>query len=257
MPQDTRPAALDPSAGPDAWAAFRVTQPPERLRLLRELRDGSVPVVLNAPDGMALGTLLWAVEAEQQRLNFSAEGAGPQLSHLVEANEATAVAYLHSVKLQFELHGFVLVHGARGASALHCRLPSEIYRFQRRNAFRVRSPGRPDAVARFRHPGLPEMTLALRVLDLSIGGCALWLPSDVPPLQAGTRLAEILVELDAETRFSAPATLQHVTSSIGGERGDRGVRIGCEWLALPSTEQRLLQRWIDRAQQRRRLLSLP
>jgi c-di-GMP-binding flagellar brake protein YcgR len=114
---------------------------------------------------------------------------------------------------------------------------------------------------------MPDMLLALRMLDVSIGGCALWLPGDVPPLQAGTRLGDLQVELDAETRFSAPATLQHVTSlGHGSEPPERtpagvaqavaaGVRIGCEWLALPGPAERVLQRWIDRAQQRQRLLA--
>jgi c-di-GMP-binding flagellar brake protein YcgR len=184
------------------------------------------------------------------------------LDRLVECNEATAVAYLASVKLQFDLQGFVLVHAENGRT-LHSQLPREIYRFQRRHAFRVRSSGRPDPVATFRHPGLPEMTLTLRMLDVSIGGCALWLPADVPPLQAGTRLGELRVELDAETRFSAPATLQHISSLSRGsaaaenapDAAPGGVRIGCEWLALPGSAERVLQRWIDRAQQRQRLLA--
>jgi c-di-GMP-binding flagellar brake protein YcgR len=164
------------------------------------------------------------------------------------------VAYLENIKLQFDLDGLVLVQGA-SHRALQSRLPAEIYRFQRRNAYRVRSSARADAVARFRHPAMPEMRLALRVLDVSIGGCALWLPSDVPPLPAGTRLGEVQMDLDAETRFSSPATLQHVTAVGSGERIDDGVRIGCEWKALPGASERVLQRWIDRAQQRQRLLS--
>jgi hypothetical protein len=74
------------------------------------------------------------------------------------------------------------------------------------------------------------------------------------------------VDLDAETRFSAPATLQHISSiGAGGAAPERatdgapnaapnGVRIGCEWQALPGSAERVLQRWIDRAQQRQRLL---
>jgi c-di-GMP-binding flagellar brake protein YcgR len=251
--------------GPDPWAEFRITHLPDCLNLLHALRDGGVPVVLNLPDGTALPTTLWAVDAAAHRLGFSADSADSPLNRLVECNEATAVAYLASVKLQFDLQGFVLVHGEQ-ARALHSRLPREIYRFQRRNAFRVRSSGRPDPVATFRHPGLPEMTLTLRMLDVSIGGCALWLPADTPPLQAGTRLGEIRVDLDAETRFSAPATLQHISSiGAGGAAPERapdgttngvpnGVRIGCEWQALPGSAERVLQRWIDRAQQRQRLL---
>jgi c-di-GMP-binding flagellar brake protein YcgR len=250
------------AAAPDPWGEFRITHLPDCLQLLQGLRDGHVPVVLNLPDGTALPTALWAVDAAAQRLGFSADSDAGGLARLVECNEATAVAYLASVKLQFDLQGFVLVHGDQ-ARALHSQLPREIYRFQRRNAFRVRSSSRPDPVATFRHPGLPEMTLTLRMLDVSIGGCALWLPADMPPLQAGTRLGELQVELDAESRFSAPATLQHITSlGRGGAAPERaqdlaagGVRIGCEWLALPGSAERVLQRWIDRAQQRQRLLA--
>ncbi|MDE2501579.1 MAG: flagellar brake protein [Burkholderiales bacterium] len=250
MFQDTRPAEIDPAVA--QWAEFRVTHPTERLRLLRELRDGSVPVSLNAPDGTAITVGLWSLDQTPQRLNFSVEPDAPQLEALVDADEAVAVAYLASVKLQFDLHGFVLVRSAR-ACALQCAMPTEIYRFQRRHSYRVRTAGRNDPVARFRHPALPDITLSLRMLDLSIGGCALWLPSDLPPLQPGTRLGEVQVELDFETRFAAPATLQHVTS-IG--LGEHGVRLGCEWQGLTGAAERVLQRWIDRSQQRRRRLAL-
>lgn len=251
--------------GNDPWADFRITHGPDCLQLLHALRDGVVPVVMNLPDGTALPTTLWAVDPATQRLSFSADADAGGLDRLVVCNEATAVAYLENVKLQFDLQGFVLVHGAQ-ARALHSQLPREIYRFQRRNAFRVRSSGRPDPVASFRHPSLPDMTLRLRMLDVSNGGCALWLPGDVPPLQAGTRLGELQVELDVDTRFSAPATLQHISSLSQGSTAEgaaegaphgasSGVRIGCEWLTLHGSAERVLQRWIDRSQQRQRLLA--
>jgi c-di-GMP-binding flagellar brake protein YcgR len=261
MFEHTQPAELDAHGGADPWAPFRVGHPQERLRLLKELRDGSVPVILNAPDGSVLSTSVWTVDTVRQRLNFSAEPQAPALQQLVNADEAVAVAYLQSVKLQFDLHGFVLVRGA-ASCALQSDLPAEIYRFQRRHAFRVRPSGRHGPHALLRHPALPEMLLSLRVLDLSSGGCALWLPHDVPPLQAGTRLAGIEIVLGEETRFSAGLTLQHVSSlgrSEAGDHGDgtaAGARLGCEWHALAPGAARVLQRWIDRSQQRHRLLSL-
>ena len=254
MPYDTRPAELDASGSPDPWASFRVSHPQERMRLLRELCDGQSPVALNLPDGSAVPTTLWAVDSQTQRLSFSADSAAAGLDRLVEANEAVAVAYLESVKLQFDLHSLMLVRGTRHL-ALQGHIPSEIYRFQRRDAYRVRSGLSADALAHFRHPGMPDMNLALRLLDVSIGGCALWLPADVPALPAGTRLGEVLVELDAETRFSVPASLQHITAVGSGERVADGARIGCEWHRLPGSAERVLQRWIDRAQQRQRLLA--
>ncbi len=255
MFQDTRPADLDASGASDRWAEFRVTHPQERLRLLRELRDGAAQISLSGPGGAAFGTTLWAVDDTQGRIAFNADADSPALARMLDADEAVAVAYLESVKLQFELQGLVLVRTPH-ASALQCRLPAEIYRFQRRNAYRVRTSGRSEPTARLRHPAIPDMQLALRVLDLSIGGCALWLPHDVPPLQEGTRLGEVQVELDNDTRFTAPALLQHASTPGEPTRSDRGMRMGCQWSPLAAAAERVLQRWIDQAQKRRRLLSL-
>ena len=252
MFEDTRPALLDAAGGEDVWAAFRVTHPQECLALLRQLRDGHVTVNLNGPDGTVLTTTLWALDAAQGRMSFNASPAVPALDRLVEADEAVAVAYMDNVKLQFDLQQFMLVRG-RDASALQCSLPASVYRFQRRHAYRVRPTDRRFPLARFRHPSIPEMPLALRVLDVSIGGCALWLPQDLPPLQAGTQIAGVTMELDAETRFTTVLSLQHVTSL---SRGEGGVRLGCEWQIQGGPGERVLQYWIDQTQKRRRLLSL-
>jgi c-di-GMP-binding flagellar brake protein YcgR len=252
MFQDTRPAELDASGGTDPWRDFRVNHPQERASLLRQLRDGNVPVYLSSPQGVGLASSLWTVDTDAGRLNFSADSQNPQLPALVEADELTAVAYLDSVKLQFELDSVTLVRG-RDACSLQSGLPRELYRFQRRSAYRVRTVERHTPTAHLRHPALPDMRLALRVLDVSIGGCALWQPHDVPPLQAGSLVNDVQVELDADTRFSAALTLQHVSAS---GPVDRGHRLGCEWRPLSGAAERTLQRWIDQAQKRRRMLSL-
>ncbi len=250
MFQDTRPADLGADGGADPFSDFRVGDPRERLRLLRDLRDAATPVNLNAADGSALAVTLWTVDEHLGRLNFACQTGLPQIDRIVDADEAVAVAYLESVKLQFDLSGFTVVRG-QGSAALQCALPRDIYRFQRRSAYRVRPRGHQVPVVALRHPALPEMLLTLRVLDLSIGGCALWLPADVPPLQAGTRIGGVTVALDAESRFEAAVTQQHVSGQGGG-----GARLGCEWQNLAPAAERLLQRWIDRSQQRSRLLSL-
>jgi prepilin-type N-terminal cleavage/methylation domain-containing protein len=198
MFEDTRPAELDAAGDADAWADFRIRSEAERLRVLRELRDGNVPVMLGSPGGDMLMTTLWALDTPQRRMTFSADAGSALLARLVAFDEAVAVAYCDSVKLQFDLHDLVLVRGAT-ASVLQSALPTEIYRFQRRSAYRVRPPQRQAPVARLRHPSIPEMALTLRILDVSVGGCALCLPADVPPLQAGTELGELRLELDAAT----------------------------------------------------------
>lgn len=114
MFQDTRPAALDGAGGEDPYAEFRVGHPQERVALLRQLRDGQQPVILNGPDGSAFTTTLWSIDEHAGRMHF-AVGAGdpPALQALLDGDEAIAVAYMDSVKLQFELqlHAVHVGHG--------------------------------------------------------------------------------------------------------------------------------------------------
>jgi c-di-GMP-binding flagellar brake protein YcgR len=236
----------------DGMDEFRVDAPVDVLRLLKSLVDASTPVHLSSPDGSHYTTTLWTIDALQRRVSFSADAHASQLEALIESGEATAVAYLDSVKLQFDVGGLVLVHGAKSC-ALQGELPLEVFRFQRRNSFRVRTLPRTAPTIHFRHPSIPDMALALRVLDVSTGGCALFLPDDVPPLQPGVRLQRVKVELDPNTRFDATLVLCHVTSL---NPQSNGVRLGCELQDLDGDAQRTLQRYIDQTQKRRRLLSL-
>ncbi|MDP1692421.1 MAG: flagellar brake protein [Burkholderiaceae bacterium] len=250
--QDTQPAALHQLSG-NAQDEFRVGNPTELLALLRQLVDANVRVHLSAPGGSAYTTTLWTVDAHQRRLSLSADAVQPAVRTLIEAGEATAVAYLDSVKLQFDLRNLVLVHGAN-ASAIQAELPEVLWRFQRRASFRVRTPASAAPTATLRHPSLPERLLALRVLDVSVGGCALALPANVPALAAGIQIDGARIELDGDTRFDTTLTLQHVSSGMGSS--PIGQRLGCAFGKLDGGAQRALQRYIDQTQKRQRLFSL-
>ena len=146
----------------------------------------------------------------------------------------------------------MLVHGA-SASVLNCGYPREMFRFQRRGAYRVRPLLRSVPVARVRHTDIADMHLALRVLDVSIGGCALFLPDDVPAMQVGVVLNQVQIDLDADTRFHVNLRLQHVTLL---NADSRGVRLGCEFVRADATALRALQCFIDLTQKRGKLLSI-
>jgi c-di-GMP-binding flagellar brake protein YcgR len=248
---DTQPASIGTMNG-DGLDEFRVGSPPEVLALLRSLADGSVLVNMSAPDGSSYTSTVWALDSAHRRISFSADLANPHVQRLVDAGEAVVVAYLDSVKLQFDLFNLMLVRGARDC-ALQADLPRELFRFQRRSAFRVRIPANTSPQAHLRHPSKPELQLALRILDVSMGGCALALPDDVPPLPLGVPIDPVRVELDGDTRFAATLQVQHVTA-INPNSG--GARLGCQLSRLDGDAQRALQRYIDQTQKRRRLLSL-
>lgn len=249
---DTQPAPIGDDPTNDPFAQFRSSHPREVQALLRELRDSTTPVALSSPTGVGLGATVWTVDAERGRIAFDVEPGDPHLPGLVEANELTAVAYLDSVKLQFDLQDLVLVRSPR-ATALQARLPACIYRFQRRSAFRVRTLDRGAPMARLRHPSMPDMQLSLRILDISIGGCALMLPAETPPLPPGLEMGGVLLDLDTDTLLEVALRIQHATSVQGKTTG---LRLGCELIRPDAGNLRTLQRYIDQTQKRRRLLSL-
>ena len=248
---DTQPAALGSADGLDPYAAFRVDSRSEIASILRGLADAGTPIQLNAPEG-SMGSALWAVDANAGRLSLHAEPNHPQLAALLEADECTAVAYIEAVKLQFDLEGLVLVRSLQ-ASVVQATLPQAVYRFQRRQGYRVRTQERNAPQAKLRHPSVPDMRITLRVLDMSIGGCALLLPDDMPAINPGVSLKGVRIALDAETQIEVTLQIHHVSSV---QPPSRGVRLGCELRDLDGPAQRLLQRYIDQTQKRRRLLSL-
>ena len=230
---------------------FRITAEPERLTLLKTLIDGSVLVNLAGSDGASYTTKLWSIDDERGVMSFAADADSNAVQDLIEAEDVAAVAYLNNIKLQFDLHGLVLVHGEDGAT-LNCTVPRELFRFQRRSGYRVRPLLRSTPMAHLRHPMIPDMKLELRMLDLSIGGCALFLPDDVPPLQPGLVLNGVEIVLDLDTRITTSLRLQHVTS-LNHEA--HGVRLGCEMVNPGHEALRNLQRYIDQTQKRQRMLA--
>lgn len=251
---DTLPMPLGAlSAAHGGLDDFRVTSAVEITALLRRLCDDGVRLNLNASNGTVLPTTLWTVDAARGTLSFSADPDDVRLANVLDCDEAIMVGYLDNVKVQFEVEQLVLVRGGNSC-ALSCRFPRELFRFQRRGAYRVRPALRSTPQACVRHPEIAEMTLALRLIDVSIGGCALFLPEDVPPLQPGVVMNNVLIELDTETRFHVTLRLQHVTSL---NADSRGTKLGCEFVKPGGEAERELQLFIDRTQKRRKLMALP
>ena len=265
MPLD----ALDTfGARPGGLDDFRITAAREIHATLRQLQDGSVQLHLNGRGGHSVAVTVWS--ADTDGVGFAVGGGGTGtgtgasepidagLAALLEGGDAVAVGCIESVKLQFEVRAMVLVHGPR-ASVLRCAFPREMFRFQRRSAFRVRPLPRSAPIARLNSSGQagraghPASAPALRVLDVSISGCALFLPADVPAMAAGSMMKAVEITLDADTRFHVDLRLQHATS-LNGE--SCGVRLGCEFVNADAGALRALQRFIDQTQKRSRMLAI-
>jgi c-di-GMP-binding flagellar brake protein YcgR len=255
MPDSTPPgqSAVNaaPSHGNAATDDFRITTEVEIRGYLKQLCDEGALMTLTSADGESYTSRIWTFDSHSNVVSFAADPHDSRLQALTESDEVTAVGYLSSVKLQFDLGNLMLVRNGK-QSALHARFPKEIFRFQRRGNFRVR-PVLPNyPVARFFHPNNPELPLALRVLDVSVGGCALFMPNDVEPILPGIDIEHVRIELDADTRILVKLRMHHITA-INPE--SKGVRLGTEMLNMSAEVERILIRFVDQTQRRRRFLA--
>lgn len=232
---------------------YRISSPVEIQAILKQLCDGGQFVTLSAPGGVSYTTLMWTADPQRGHVSFSADPSDPQVPALLDSGEAVAAGYLDSIKVQFDLAGLVMVRGGNGA-ALNATYPKELFRFQRRSCFRVKPLHIATPSAKLRHPAIPDMPLELRVLDISLTGLALFLPQDVPAIEAGVKIGRCMVDLDADTQLDIGLHVHHITSL---NPSSKGVRLGCEMTGLDGSSIRALQRYIDYTQKRRRDLGTP
>lgn len=231
---------------------YRITSTVEIQALLKQILDGNTLVTLSGPQGASHTTMMLSADSSRGVVCFSADADDPNLESLLESDEVVAVAYLDSIKVQFDVAGLVHVHGGKH-SALNAQYPAEVFRFQRRDAFRVKPFSSHSPQAQLRHPGFPDMVLTLRILDVSLGGMALFLPENIPMLDAGSKINRCIVDLDGDTRIEAGIKIHHVTVL---HPEFHGARLGCEFFGLDGGTMRTLQHYINQTQKRRSALSV-
>jgi c-di-GMP-binding flagellar brake protein YcgR len=238
------------TAAPDNLGDYRITSQVEMQATFRQLIDSTTMVTLSGPGGLSYTTLMWQADPHRGIISLSADSDDPRLTALLSTEEVVAVAYLDKIKVQFDIDGAVLVRGKQ--TALNASYPSSIYRFQRRSYYRVRPLISNAPVAHLRHPGIPDMALALSIADISLGGVALNLPADVPMLPAGVLVSGCTLELDADTQLDVDLMVHHVTV-LNSETGL--AKLGCEIVDLDGTDERALQHYINQTQKRRNALT--
>jgi flagellar brake protein len=237
---------------------FRISASQEIEAWLRQLLGQHTRLQLSTPGGASLETRLWSLDIERHSMGFEIDTGAPALQALLDSAEVMAVAYLDQIRLEFEIDALVLVQSP-ALSTLRAPWPAALYRFQRRQAYRVQPLGSAYPRVLLNHPHHPERTLCLRVLDLSVSGLALLLGADLPPIETVVALPldglRARIELDSDIHFETTLRLQHLgDSTLGPDGQSSGQRLGCAFAALPSGAERALQLYIDQTQKRQRLL---
>ncbi|RTL43970.1 MAG: flagellar brake protein [Burkholderiales bacterium] len=231
---------------------LRVASAAEITAYLQQLQRDGAGVRLSGPHGQGLASRITVLDPEADLIGLALSTDPDGISQaLVAGGEITAVAYLGTIKLQFELDAAVLVSGDQG-TVLRSTLPTRLYRFQRRQSYRVQPAG--STYPRVVLPGDAQPGRALRVLDVSIGGLALALPPDFAPLPTGQVAEGLVLELDRISALRVALLPHHVSPISGDSHGMQ--QLGCSFVDLDTTATRSLQVYVDQTQKRRRLLKL-
>ncbi|WP_067068240.1 flagellar brake protein [Roseateles chitosanitabidus] len=235
---------MAPVASPAVDADFRLDAPGEIMNWLRELLRSQARIQLTTPDGAAIHTVLRSLDTPQGMLTMEAPQARDTLPPILSSDELVATAFLDKIKLQFDVSGLVAIRGE--GEVLRAPVPLRIYRFQRRQAYRVASAGQLYPALKLNGADLPR----IRVVNVSAGGVALQWPANVVPAPRALEELSGTLELEREVSFSTLLRVQHLTE---GEDGAPH-HVGCAFVSLAPTAARALQVFIDQAQKRERLM---
>jgi len=234
----------------EALEPFRVQGTMAVRALVRELLAARALVAVFAADDpdVFIVTRILSLEADSLELDF--DGEADRRQALLDAPYLTVVGAPGSVKIQFRLENVEAVPvpgkaGRPGSLLVSANVPSEGWRVQRRNAFRVQPPVEDQATVAIRLPGKGEHTGALT--DLSVGGLAiLWPLEDTPEL--GSRLRHCRIEAEGIAPIPCDLRVVRVDATEAGQRA----AVSCEFEDMPHTVARFVQLYVMDIEKRAR-----
>lgn len=227
---------------------FSTTHRREILFYLHQLvKDGErVSVVFNEGSDMFL-TVLLKIDEENDLLVFDWGGSEETNQKLLKSERNFFVCAPHGVRNQF------MVRGVRETSyqqrrAFVTRLPERYIRLQRREFFRLVLPLTRRPICTL--PREEKKPLQLPVIDISIGGIAMEMPTATPPFEIGQQLPGAVITLKEGNTLEVTLEVRNVGPL---QRGDKVTgRIGCRFIELNHHDEHLLQRFITEVQREER-----
>ncbi len=240
-------------------AEFRVEGTMAVRSLVRELLGSRSLVVLYAADDpdVFLVTRILALDADTVEFDFT--GRNDHRDALLAAPWLTVVGTPGPVKIQFKVTAAEVVRPAPGTPGarerLSALLPSEGWRVQRRNAFRVRPMPEDDARVAVRADDGSEFGGALT--DLSAGGLSFEWPVDRPLPELGATLHHCRIEVEARPPIPCDLRVVRIDAPGEDEAASAPPRVSAEFHGMPDEVCRSVQLYVmdiekrGRAAQRR------
>ncbi len=230
--------------------SFMVYARVEIIAMLRQLMQHNVLVsaYYDKNQGCAVTALL-AVNPDFEELVFDLPSEAYAARKLLASEGVIFVAFVESIKMQFTVTGAAPTQHD-GKPAFRVRLPEQVLRLQRRDYFRVKTP-----IAKPAHCLVPmsednQRYEKLRMLDISVGGCALQTSAERFALKSGQDLNGCILDLPGIGGINVNIKVRHVEPM---QRDPAQLRAGCEFVNVAPQARLNLQRYVNKldAEQRK------
>ncbi|WP_101049975.1 flagellar brake protein [Macromonas nakdongensis] len=173
---------------------------------------------------------------------------------LLQLSELWLTGFMDGVEIQAPI-GPLRPATHAGLPAFACPAPQRLHRLQRREFHRMPIPAGHKIRCTLPTPDQPPRTVAVELLDISLGGLCLVDPG-IPGLvlHNGVTVPQCNIVLEGLGSFTVDLEVRHVESHPS-RSGQVRHRVGCRFVQLPAGAQHLVQRCITQLELDRRALS--
>jgi len=224
----------------------------EILYTLNELRKTRISLGCESgQSGEVFTTEILAADAKDG-LVIDVPPLQSQLDRALKSGTVTLRTATAGIKIEFELDTLSTTQW-QGGSALRAPLPKRILKIQRRNFFRVAIPKSRPLACVIAQPG--GKTFAYTVLDIGLGGAALFCKETDPALEEGKTYEKCRIALPEMGTLELRLQVRHV-AIISVENRPSSRRYGCEFADLKGPQEALIQRFVLQLERDRRAADL-
>jgi c-di-GMP-binding flagellar brake protein YcgR len=226
---------------PGLMDRFRVTNPAEIAAFMREAIEKRVLCSVRAVrSNERFLSRVVAVEAGKA-LMFDPPQSASILKQIIDQAVVAVDLTLNHVRIMYEVP-LQRVADYKGENTLYLVFPAEIYRFQRRESYRVLVPARRPV--RLTLDSATPRLRGLRLHDLSLGGASVILKADAENFPLGKTFDGSVLMLNGETSYAIAARVRHATAmQLSGTLGD--LRVGLQFLRTPPSFEPTVARLVN------------
>lgn len=221
---------------------FRINVPRVIRRMLVDLSDNHAPVALYSADNPEVFVLSRFQSIDDQGFELELRTDSARKQELLAPGRCTVVTFINDIKVQFEI-AFEALAANPDLTSLRTQFPADIFRIQRRSAYRVRPPIGQTGQVTIR--GEPGSETSFELMDLSATGLSFQRQQDQPAFEIGERHEHARMELGP--RVPVPCTLEVRTvqklEPVTGQ--PQSWRIGCQLVDMPPEVERLVQTYVQ------------